>query len=75
MRAIHLFNPGYEAAVLSGQVRYTPPVNVQIMRRDLVLYGCGMRIRETCMGEDEEQLMFVGNVAYCYTTLGPGGDD
>lgn len=35
MRAIHLFNPGYEAAVLSGQVRYTPPVNVQIMRRDL----------------------------------------
>ena len=35
MRAIHLFNPGYEAAVLSGQVRYTPPVNVQLMRRDL----------------------------------------
>ena len=35
MRAIHLFNPGYEAAALSGQVRYTPPVNVQLMRRDL----------------------------------------
>lgn len=35
MRAIHLFNPGYEAAVLSGQVRYTPPVNVRLMRRDL----------------------------------------
>ena len=35
MRAIHLFNPGYEAAVLSGQVRYTPPTNVQVMRRDL----------------------------------------
>ena len=35
MRAIHLFNPGYEVAVLSGQERYTPPANVQLMRRDL----------------------------------------
>ena len=35
MRAIHLFNPGYEVAVLSGQLRYTPPAHVQLMRRDL----------------------------------------
>lgn len=35
MPAIHLFNPGYEAAVLSGQERYTPPANVRIMRHDL----------------------------------------
>ena len=35
MRAIHLFNPGYEVAVLSGQLRYTPPAHVRLMRRDL----------------------------------------
>lgn len=34
-KAIHLFNPGYETAVLLGQDRYTPPSNVQVMRRDL----------------------------------------
>lgn len=34
---LHLFNPGYESGVLSGNIYYTPPKNVQRMRRELAL--------------------------------------
>ncbi|MGM9798262.1 MAG: hypothetical protein ACI3ZY_11990 [Parabacteroides sp.] len=71
MRAIHLFNPGYEVAVLSGQVRYTPPVNVQIMRRDLAtlpLWYADPGDLVWC--EDEEQAMFVGMLPTAIRPLG-----
>lgn len=32
---LHLFNPGYETAVLQGKPNYTPPANVQRMQREL----------------------------------------
>lgn len=34
---LHLFNPGYENGILSGNIYYTPPKNVQRMRRELAL--------------------------------------
>ncbi len=32
---LHLFNPGYESGILSGNIYYTPPKNVQRMRQEL----------------------------------------
>ncbi|MDH6356704.1 hypothetical protein [Parabacteroides sp. PF5-9] len=37
MSRLHLFNPGYEMAVANETVQYTPPLNVQKMRRELAL--------------------------------------
>ncbi len=34
---LHLFNPGYESAVLLGKPNYTAPFNVQRMQRELAL--------------------------------------
>jgi len=37
MQKLHIFNPGYEAGLLFGSARYTPPANVQCMQKELSL--------------------------------------